>query len=348
MPTRAPTEEDSETADVVPQPLADPVTESFQSLALARSLGVAARLGIFSELSRDPVELTELAQRLQLRTGPLRLMLEVLMAARLVDCCPEGYTIAPTARRWLDPDSPTAVTTFMSHSLELWDVWKDLPAVLTGELPASVAPQPDPSADLDWQRRGRAGFEFSRCIGDELADAIDLPQFARSILDLGGGHGGYAAVLCRRNPMLRATVVDQAPAVEVGRELIWEAGLERHVTHQAGDIHVADLGGPHDAVICGPLLLDATNEQSLLLLSRVRTVLQPGGLVVTLGPSRGAKRVDPSRASSLELFARIRSGVAPMTADDYTRQLAAAGFGSPRARELTCVPELSVLVARAV
>ena len=43
---------------------------------------------------------------------------------------------------------------------------------------------------------------------------------ARTVLDLGGGHGWYSAELCRRHPQLSATVLDLPGSARVGREII--------------------------------------------------------------------------------------------------------------------------------
>ena len=148
--------------------------------------------------------------------------------------------------------------------------------------------------------------------------------------------------------MLRATVIDQPAATAIGRELTWEAGLDRVITHREEDIFTADLGGPHDAAFCLPLLSGLDDDQTLVLLKRIRAVLQPGGLVVCL---RATTRADsePSRTTGWErLFRELVSHIDLPSASRFREQLRCSGFGVPRVQVLAAAPELSVYVARAL
>ena len=324
----------------------DPLVQTLQSLALARSLGVAARLGIFSELLGDPVDVEVLANTFVLQIEPLRNLLDVLTAAGYLGCRDGRYFIAAAARQWLDPDSPTSLATSLSYSLEHWSWWSELDQVLAGGAVARI--EPDLDDKCGWMRRVRSQFEQARRIADDLADAVELPRYAQSVLDLGSPHGWYSAVLCQRNPMLRSTVIDCAPGIAAGRELIWEAGLERVVTHQAGDIFNADLGGPHDAVVCMPLLHRLDDDQTMTMLARVRAALAPGGLLITLR-SMSVDSADPDpQLASTALLLRLVSRSDPCSPIQFDEQLAASGFAVPRIRQLASAPELFAYVARAI
>jgi hypothetical protein len=316
------------------------------SLAVARCLGVVARLGLFSELAGAPVELTDLAQRFALRADPLRMMLNVLAGERYLQCHNGAFAIAPAARQWLDPASPTSVTIALSYTLDHWAWWAELEQIAAGG--AVATPMPDADDESGWLRRLQSKYEYSRRIADEMADVIDLPRHAESVLELGSAHGTYSAALCRRNPMLRSTLIDHPTAVNIGRELMWEAGMERVVSHQPGDIFTADLGGPHDAVFCAPLIIGLDHDQVMTLLARVRNVLQPGGLLITpRSNTANCDDPDPLFASS-QLLLRLASRPDPSSPAQFQSELSAAGFGVPRVHQLAGAPEFSLYVARAV
>jgi protein-L-isoaspartate O-methyltransferase len=329
--------------------LDDPVASVMRPLTIARALGVAARIGLFHDLADGPVPVDDLADRHGLQTEPLQLMLDVLASERYLDFEDGGYVISASARRWLDPESSTTMIDSLSYSLEYWDWWTELDQIAVGgALPIT---KPDADDSVSWRRRVRAQFEWARMIGDSVADAIDLPRYAESILELGNAgaaHGWFSAVLCQRSPKLRATVIDEVPAVEVARELIWKAGLEHVVTHRGGDMMTAPLGGPYDAVFCLPLLTGLADDGAISLLRRIRSALTAGGTLITMRQNGDlARSPDPAFAWH-ELFLRLTSRADLTTPEQFTEQLRQCGFGLPRTHELPAAPELTVYVARAI
>jgi hypothetical protein len=345
MPLRVLPEDRRDIVVVTPVAPPDPLTRTMHSLAVARCLGVVARLGLFSELAGAPVELTDLAQRFALRTEPLRMMLDVLAGERYLHCRDGAYSIAPAARQWLDPAAPTSITIALSYTLDHWAWWAELQQMAAGGALATITPDADDESG--WLRRVRSKSEYAQRIAGEVVDLIDLPGQARSVLELGSAHGAYSAALCRRNPMLRSTLIDHPAAINIGRELMWEAGMERVVSHQAGDIFTADLGGPHDAVFCMPLIMGLEPDQVMTLLARVRHALEPGGLLVTLRWS--ATGADPGpRCGSGPLLSRLTSRTDLSSPAQFQAELRAAGFDTPRVHRLSKAPELSLYVAGVV
>ena len=326
--------------------LPNPALQSLHAMALARTIGVSARAGVFSELADGPTEVGELAHRLAFRPSLLRLMLDVLVAADLVEYDEPFHSLSPRGRRWLDPQSPTSITTYVAHTLDRWDWLTDLEAIATGRSAPNARPEDDD--ETSWLRFIRADYEIARLVAADVARAIGLADSARSVLDLGGGHGWYAAALCQRNPLLRATVVDEAGAVLIGREIIWETEMDHAVTHRVGNLWTEDLGGPHDAVLCQPMLADPSGPRMTLLLDRVRRVLRPGGVLAIMRPSL-ADAQPPAESAALALLHYLRTGSSSQTTtQQLPEQLAETGFGTPRLHRLPGAPGLCVHIARAV
>ena len=82
----------------------------------------------------------------------------------------------------------------------------------------------------------RAGAAVGRRGGRKLR----VPAQPQSLLDIAGGHGWYAAALCKKHPTLRARVLDLEPSARVGREIIAEHGLSDRVEHEVGDLFTSD------------------------------------------------------------------------------------------------------------
>ena len=86
-----------------------PAGQTFNAMAVARTIGVAQRVGVFAALAGHPRTIDELAQELALRSEPLRMMLDLLAGERLLDHRGSTYTVSHVARRWVDPESTTYI-----------------------------------------------------------------------------------------------------------------------------------------------------------------------------------------------------------------------------------------------
>jgi 2-polyprenyl-3-methyl-5-hydroxy-6-metoxy-1,4-benzoquinol methylase len=184
-----------------------------------------------------------------------------------------------------------------------------------------------------------------------VADAIGLTDSGRSVLDLGGGHGWFAAALCKRNPYLQATVLDSEPLALIGREIMWEAGMDHQVTHVIGNPMQAELGGPHDVILCHPMLLEGNGPQVTRLLRRIRGALSPKAALVIVNMQHVERPIAgplPLETAALELLHCVRTAGQPPALADLPDQLAAAGFARPRIRLFASTPGVSLQVTHAL
>ncbi|HEU0076899.1 MAG TPA: methyltransferase, partial [Longimicrobiaceae bacterium] len=158
--------------------------------------------------------------------------------------------------------------------------WGDLESsVRTGQPPRDyfrwLGDHPDTLRQFQHMLSGGA-----RLLGDKVVELAALPDTARRLLDLGGGHGIYAAAFCNRHPELHATLFDLPEALEAGREMLADAGLEGRVDFLAGDLLRDDFGSGYDAVLLASVVHCLLPEDCARLLGRVRDALNPGGVVI--------------------------------------------------------------------
>lgn len=333
-----------------------PVAASVYGMPAARTIAVAQRLGLLGHLARTPATAPEAARALGLEPVPTRLLLEALAGARHVTQRRDGrYSLARRARRWLDPASPASVAGYLDHTADYWDWWADLERIVRDG--GSFAIHSVPEADPSWRRYIVGQHELARLSADEVARAIELPAGSSLLLDLGGGHGTFAAALCRRYPGLDATVLDLPGSVAIGRELNGD-----RVGFREGDMldPALPLGGPYDAVLLFDVIHHLSGEQTQALLARVRAALRPGGVLAVLdlfrteGPNGGAvgrvlaRRRPRASAAFLGLFFHLTSGAELPGTREFSRQLAGAGFGAPRRTRVRRLPDQRLYLARAV
>jgi 2-polyprenyl-3-methyl-5-hydroxy-6-metoxy-1,4-benzoquinol methylase len=333
-------------AGVVPSPAA----EAWGGMGLSGMLIAAVRTGLAARLARSPATAAELAADLGLEEVPTRLLLDCLRSGGHVTARNGRYQLSRPARRWLDPGSELSVARFVAGTADYWTWWSGLDEVTRSGQPAGH--HDAPPGDPYWRRYITGQLDLARLSAGEVARKLRLPAEARTLLDIGGGHGWYSAQLCRRYPRLSATVLDLPGSAAIGREIIAAAGMADRVRHRDGDARSddlgrGDLGRGYDVVLCFNLVHHLTPGQITGLFGRVRAALAPGGLLAVMDAFAEPGRRTSAAANFLALFVYLSSGSQVHTPAELRSWFGEAGFGTPKRIRILRIPGQAMYVARA-
>jgi SAM-dependent methyltransferase len=317
-----------------------PAAEAWAGMALSGVLIAAAEAGVLACLARRPHTAAEVAADLDLDPTATLLLLRCLSSVGYLTVRGDRYRLGRSSARWLDPASRYSVTQFVAGTTDYWDWWKSLPDVLRTGRPVGhhLAPPEDPY----WDRYVSGQFDLARLTAAEVVRRIRLPRSARTVVDVGGGHGWYSAQLCRRHPSLRATVVDLEGSARVGREIIAATKLADRVRYRDGDALEIDLGDGYDAALCFNLVHHLEPRQIVALFKKIHAALSPGGTLAILDAFRTDTEQRSAAADMLGMFVFLSSGARSYTPAELRRWCADAGFSEPTRRGLRRVPGLAL------
>jgi SAM-dependent methyltransferase len=324
-----------------------PIGEAMYSMPVARSLQVAQRTGMLAALAEGPREPVELAEHLGLRPLATRRVLDVVASLGHLKLRADGrYEMTKRARPWLDPASETYLGDFLADTYHYWDWYAGLEdLVRDGRHVELHGKAPD---DPYWDSYIRGQYQLARLSSAEVAKTIPLPRGAHSILDVAGAHGEYSMALCRRHEGLRATVVDLPGSARVGREIVAAAGMEDRVRHLVGDMFEVDYDGHYDGALCFNIVHHLSPEQARALFARIRSVLRPGAPLCVLDLYDRPEGQRASLASILGLFFHLTSGADTYSVEEVSRWMEESGYGKVSAKSLRNLPDLRLLIAKAV
>ena len=305
-------------------------------MGIARVVMAGQRLGIYRRLARAPAAESALAEACGLDEAGLRHLLRCLTALGHLAESGGKYALTQRARKWLDPESPSYIGSFLEFNNDQWEWWSSLEQTLQGSASRDIhAHEAD---DPYWRRYITAMFELARLSAPEIASRIPLPAGATRILDAAGGHGWYAAEICRRNPGSEAVVIDLPGSARIGREIIAASGMSERVRHVEGNVLTDDLGGLYDAALCFQLIHHLTPEQNRSLFLRIAEALKPGGILAVLDYFEPARAQKPDSAAFLGLHFYLTSSATTYTVEDLKGWLASAGFTPRRRSRLRSIP----------
>jgi len=236
------------------------------------------RLDLFSALDGKPKSAQEVAGCLDAHEPTLTLVLNALVAMRLLVKEEGLYRNSSAAETHLVRRSPEYVGHLLIlHDAE-WNNWGKLEeAIRSGKRPVDqhifeTDPELGSNVLAVLHRIGRQS-------GPALAKRLELAGPVR-MLDLGGGAGTNAIAFCQASSEVSAIVFDLPATLNLTEKTVKEAGLEARIGFRSGDFTKDELGGPYDLVLMSDILHYQTFEANGALVRKVFGHLAPGGRLV--------------------------------------------------------------------
>jgi SAM-dependent methyltransferase len=255
---------------------------------IAKALVTACELNLFDALEKEALPLTELAERVQCHPQGLRLLMQILTSAGYIRLRNDKYKNTRLAQRWLVSSSPVSIAPYILHSPDIVSIWDHMPEVVRTYQQDMRMPYEEDAQDPIMQQllaRHYAGLaSLATAMGGEIIGRIKVPAQSTRLLDVGGSHAAYSALLCHKYPDLQATILDIQPGIEAGRRTAKHSHLEERMTFVVGDIVQDDfsqmLPEKFDIALYFHIAHLLQPEQNQAILAQVASVLKPGGMLV--------------------------------------------------------------------
>jgi predicted O-methyltransferase YrrM len=296
----------------------------------------AVKLDVFSALDGKQKTAGEVAGRIGAHEPTLGLLLNALVALKLLTKAGELYRNSSAAEKHLVRHSAQ----YIGHLLVLhdaeWNNWGKLEETIrTGRRSVDRHVfETDPElggnvlAVLD--RIGRQS-------GPDLAKRLKLTGHER-LLDLGGGAGTNAIAFCQVYPELTATVFDLPATLRLTEKTVKEAGLESRISLRAGNFNADELGGPYDVALMSDILHYQTFESNEALVGKVFAHLASGGQLIIKDRFLDETGTRPAwtTAFAVHILVNTQQGGCYHTADAM-QWMSRAGFTAVTELEQTAV-----------
>ncbi|MFC6939339.1 methyltransferase [Salinirubellus sp. GCM10025818] len=301
----------------------------------------AVDLGVFEALA-EPRTAADLANDLDADPDTLESFLAFLAAAGYLERDGHRYANTAMTTRWLTDARDTNMAPWLTAWNEVvFPFWeREFERVLREGEPSTdvytwAAADPDRASTL------HAGFRATASLAREDAlAAVPVPEGATRLLDVGGGHGLYAAAFAEEYPDLSAVVLDH-PAAEPSFEatLADAPGVADRVAFRAAD-YLGDAlddsveGEGYDVALLFNVVHAHDAATNRALLERMFEVLRPGGVVAVLDQFTGDGRTPIPRTAVrfVDPTYRLTLGAHTYPAEEVTGWIEEAGFTDARVK----------------
>lgn len=258
----------------------DKLEDIVQGYKRYQVLNAAIKLGLFQYLEeKELANGEEICEALGVNGMFRRSFLQALIDMGMLEQQGDNYKNSRISSILLLEDSPNYQGDWFKTSGAGSSSWTDLTDTLT-----QTEPKPD-------NYNAGPGRDFikslaQRSIRGELQEVVKAVsnwngfKDAKSLIDIGGGHGLYAIALCQENENINAAVLDKPFVTEYTKDFIDKFGMESRIKTISGDITSDDLVGEYDVVIISHLLYKFRKDLPSIF-NKVYKCLKPGGLFVS-------------------------------------------------------------------
>jgi len=293
--------------------------------AFARAIVMATERGIFDALGAGPLPAQAIAVTCKTHALATEKLLNLLVTMRYLKVRDGEYRLERHVRRWLLADGPRSIRDAVLMKRLEWRWIEQLDSFIQDGRTLDVH---EGMTAEDWGLYQRGMRASANVLAPMLGRAIPVPAGARAMLDVGGSHGYFSVVLCRRHPGLQATVLDLPPAIQHAAPLLAREGMGDRVVLQAGNALTDDLGGSvYDLILMFGLVhhFDATTNR--MLVAKLARALRPGGTLVIGEPLRPSS---PGKGDQMgaffDLYFALASQSGAWTLDEMRTWQSAAGL----------------------
>lgn len=243
---------------------------------LPRILLTALDLKLFTVLGAQSWTVPALAKRLRVSIRGLDILCRNLAAAGMLLKRGTRYRNGPLARTALNANHLDYRGGYLDLLRNQWADWSQLTQVVKRGKPVEHEGPDDPAyrRQFTWAMHHR-----SIDVAPKVAAQVNLRD-AKTLLDLGGGPGTYALAFLAKNPNLRATVCDCAPALQVARKIAVSLPHGCRLSYLPLDFMSRPIPGKWDVIWYSNVLHVYSPEQNQSLFQRARKALTPQGRLI--------------------------------------------------------------------
>jgi len=314
---------------------------------VSRGVFIIAKLGIPDLLQSGSKTAEELAAATETHAPSLFRILRALTSVGVLTADENArFGLTPLSQT-LITDAPGSLRWFAISELgqEHYPAWGNLMhSVKTGDIAFDNFFGRDVWAYFQQNPEDAAVFNNSMsgmtaAVNETLRSHYDFSKF-KTVVDVGGGHGGLITEILKSSPNTRGILFDAPEVISGARERLAAAGMNDRCEAISGDFF-KEVPPGGDAYVMKWIIHDWDDERALRILKNCRAQMGPDGrliLVDCVVPETN----EPDFSKFIDLNMLVMTGGKERTAREFEALVSAAGFKLLqviRTNQPTCIIE---------
>jgi ubiquinone/menaquinone biosynthesis C-methylase UbiE len=279
----------------------------------SRILLSAFELKIFTVLDRHMMTSEEVSKKINAETRATERLLNALCAISILKKVHGKFYNTDLSSKYLVEGKPEFMGN-LYHTNHLWHTWSRLTeSVMKG---SSFKGDQNKKENDDWVEAFISAMHYRGVNqGKILAMMIDLTNVKR-VLDVGGGSAAFSMEIVKKNPAIKAVVLDLPHVIPLTKKYVGETGLQEKFEFMEGDYLNIDFEKGYDLILLSAIVHINSYEQNRMLIKKCADALNKNGMIIISDFIMNDNRTQPYHGA---LFS-INMLVGTTNGDTYTEQ----------------------------
>jgi ubiquinone/menaquinone biosynthesis C-methylase UbiE len=265
----------------------NPYQDPYQELTLYQRSAVlmaAAKLGVFIALADGSATLAEVANRVSAPADPVSRLLAALVSLNYLSRDGDRFAVNDFSSMFIRDGAGGMVRLAWKEHL-FYTAWSRLADAIASDNALFPSFAARVAKDFDSVEKFLLALNDLAQVAAPGVIQTGAFEGDETILDLGGGGGGYAAQLAQALPGARTTLADLREILPIAEKYLERTGLRDRVEVVAADFLIDGciLGGrTFDCVFLSHVLHDFDAPNAAAIVGRAGRLVRPGGKLVIL------------------------------------------------------------------
>lgn len=279
----------------------------------SRVLLTAFELKIFTVLDKHMMTSEEVSQKLNTDTRATDRLMNALCGMGILKKVKGKFYNSDLSSKYLVENKPEFMGN-LYHTNHLWNTWSFLTeSVKQG---SSFKGDQNKKEKDNWVEAFIGAMHYRGVNqGKILSMMIDLTN-VKKMLDVGGGSAAFSMEIVKKNPSIKATVLDLPHVIPLTKKYVSEAGLLNNFNFIEGDYLTKDFGSDYDLILLSAIIHINSYEQNKMLIKKCADALNKNGMIVISDFIMNDDRTQPVHGA---LFS-INMLVGTTNGDTYTEK----------------------------
>jgi len=303
----------------------------------SRVLLTAFELKIFTVLDKHMMTSEEVSQKLNTDTRATDRLMNALCGMGILKKVKGKFYNSDLSSKYLVENKPEFMGN-LYHTNHLWNTWSFLTeSVKQG---SSFKGDQNKKEKDNWVEAFIGAMHYRGVNqGKILSMMIDLTN-VKKMLDVGGGSAAFSMEIVKKNPSIKATVLDLPHVIPLTKKYVSEAGLLNNFNFIEGDYLTRDFGSDYDLILLSAIIHINSYEQNKMLIKKCADALNKNGMIVISDFIMNNDRTQPVHGA---LFS-INMLVGTTNGDTYTEKEMREWFESAGSSKIKEKIQLLVLI----
>jgi ubiquinone/menaquinone biosynthesis C-methylase UbiE len=255
----------------------DDIRELANVFRESRVLLSAVELKVFTVLDKHMMNSSEVSVKIKADARATDRLMNALCGIGLLKKVKGKFYNSDLSSKYLIEGKPEFMGN-LYHTNNLWNSWTHLTnSVIKG---SSTKGDQNKEEKDDWVEAFISAMYYRGVHqGKILSMMIDLSN-VKKILDVGGGSAAFSIEIVKRNPSIKAVVLDLPHVIPLTKRYVDEAGLSNNFDFIEGDYLTNDFESSYDLVLLSAIVHINSYEQNKLLIKKCADALNKNGMLV--------------------------------------------------------------------